>query len=175
MQPFTITVTPQSKKPPHDPIWNHPVLALLQQPKPDITHIAGVTDDVNNSKLYLVPTTFGDLFDNEFAPQPTPRSELPELEPWIKRLTISLIEIWGGRRSPTQISRWCHRMIYQEVLRKIGKFSSPLKMRKIYIREPIEGVAEVVVTLRCGERIRSLVMRIEGVDHRWLCTELFLI
>ena len=70
---------------------------------------------------------------------------------------------------------WCHRTIYHDLLKKIGKFKSALQIRKIYISEPIDGVGEVVVTLRIGERIRSLVMRIEGVDHKWLCTELFLI
>jgi hypothetical protein len=49
------------------------------------------------------------------------------------------------------------------------------KIRKIYISEPIEGVAETTVTLRIGERVRSLILRFEGVDKRWLCTELVLL
>ena len=46
------------------------------------------------------------------------------------------------------------------------------KIRNIYISEPIEGVGEVTVTLRYEERVRSLVLRFEGVNERWLCTEL---
>jgi hypothetical protein len=49
------------------------------------------------------------------------------------------------------------------------------KIRKIYISQPIEGVAETTVTLRIGERVRSLILRFEGVDKRWLCTELVLL
>jgi hypothetical protein len=32
-----------------------------------------------------------------------------------------------------------------------------------------------VLTVRYGDRLRSLVMRFEGIDQKWLCTELFLI
>jgi hypothetical protein len=109
------------------------------------------------------------------APLATPKSELPDLQNWVKRFTISVIEIWCGRRTPLQVSRWCHHAIYRELLKKIGTFKSALYIRKIHLSEPIEGVGEVVVTLRIGERIRSLVIRIEGVDHRWICTELYLI
>jgi len=31
------------------------------------------------------------------------------------------------------------------------------------------------VTLRFNDRVRSLVLRFEGVDKRWLCTELALL
>ncbi|MBU6242846.1 MAG: hypothetical protein KGP06_02165 [Acidobacteria bacterium] len=126
-------------------------------------------------KLYLVPTTFGDEFDPDFAPQPSSLAELPDIEPWLKRFVVSLLEIWIGQRAPQQLSRWCHRAIYQELIRKIGSINTLPKVRNIYRCQPIEGVEEVTVTLRFGDRIRSLVIRFEGVDKRWLCTELFLI
>lgn len=157
------------RKLPSDELWNHPALALFSRP------VAPEKTPDQPPRLFLIPTTYGDHYEQDFAPLPTPKSELPELMPWVKRLVVSLIEIWSGRRSPIQISRWCHRLIYQEVVRGIGRVKPLPKLRKIYINEPIEGVGEVTVTLRCGERIRSLVMRIEGVDHRWICTELFLI
>jgi len=31
------------------------------------------------------------------------------------------------------------------------------------------------VTLRIKERVRSLILRFEGVDKRWVCTELNLL
>ena len=149
-------------------IWNHPALALFpKRIEPQKSPAS--------SRLFLVPSTFGEIYEQEVAPLATPKSELPDLNIWVKRFTITVLEIWSGRRTPIQVSRWCHRTIYHDLLKKIGKFKSSLQIRKIYISEPIEGVGEVVVTLRIGERIRSLVMRIEGVDHKWLCTELFLI
>ena len=51
-----------------------------------------------------------------------------------------------------------------------ARTNSP-RIRKIYIAQPIEGVLEVTATLRFGERVRSLILRFEGVDRRWLCTE----
>ncbi|MFM8190797.1 MAG: Rv3235 family protein [Candidatus Nanopelagicus sp.] len=48
-------------------------------------------------------------------------------------------------------------------------------VRKIYISQPIEGVVEVTATLRIKDRVRSLSLRLEGVDKRWICTELNLI
>ncbi len=50
-----------------------------------------------------------------------------------------------------------------------------LKIRKIYLTQPIEGVIESTVTLRIKDRVRSLILRFEGVDKRWICTELFLL
>ena len=149
-------------------LWSHPMLALFQPPPESNV-------SVNSRKLYLVPTTFGDEYDPDFAPQPSSLDELPDIEPWLKKFVVTLLEIWIGQRAPQQLSRWCHRAIYQELIRKIGSISTLPKIRKIYRSQPIEGVEEVTVTLRFGERIRSLVIRFEGVDKRWLCTELFLI
>ena len=49
------------------------------------------------------------------------------------------------------------------------------RVRKLHMTEPLDGIAEAVLTVRYGDRLRSLVMRFEGVDQKWLCTELFLI
>jgi len=43
------------------------------------------------------------------------------------------------------------------------------------LNQPIEGVVEVTVTLRVIDRVRSLSLRLEGVDKRWICTDLNLI
>jgi len=43
------------------------------------------------------------------------------------------------------------------------------------LNQPIEGVVESTVTLRIKERVRSLILRFEGVDKRWVCTELKLL
>jgi hypothetical protein len=49
------------------------------------------------------------------------------------------------------------------------------QIRKLYTNQPIEGVIEVVVTLRVKDRVRSLTLRFEGVDKRWICTDLNLL
>jgi 6-phosphogluconolactonase/glucosamine-6-phosphate isomerase/deaminase len=65
------------------------------------------------------------------------------------------------------------------VLKKINEQMSSLtqkcQIRKFYFNQPIEGVVEVTVTLRVIDRVRSLILRFEGVDKRWICTELTLL
>jgi hypothetical protein len=155
-------------------LWKHPMLAFYQEP------IAIARPKVP-TKLYLIPTPeyFGrdveDYSDPDFLAKPSPLSDLPEIQEWVTRFALSVVEIWGGRRSANQLSRWCHRQVHQQLVAKPTVIKVAPKIRKIYISEPIEGVAETTVTLRIGERVRSLILRFEGVDKRWLCTELVLL
>jgi hypothetical protein len=59
-------------------------------------------------KLYLVPRPIsfeGEEIDPDIQPKPSPLSELPELEQWVSRYVVSLIEIWSGRRAAMQLSQ----------------------------------------------------------------------
>ena len=150
----------------------HPMLELV--PKQDLPI------PVISQKLYLVPTTDPAIADSSvdpiFGPQPSALSELPNVDSWSRSFVIGLIEIWAGKRPAMQIARSCHRSVHTK-LQNYGKsLSSDLpKIRKIYITQPIEGVIESTVTLRIKDRVRSLILRFEGVDKRWICTELFLL
>jgi len=131
-----------------------------------------------SSKLYLVPTPVrfeGEELEPQIQPKPSPLSDLPELEQWVSRYVVSVIEVWSGKRAAMQLARWTHRNIFDGVVKPSGTKRALPKIRNIYISQPIDGVGEVTVTLRYDERVRSLVMRFEGVDKRWLCTELSLI
>ena len=128
-----------------------------------------------SSKLYLVPTpiTFeGEDLDPDIQLKPSPLQDLPDIDQWVSRYVLSVIEVWSGKRAPMQLARWSHKKVYEVVLSSIRSRSALPKIRNIYISQPIDGVAEVTVTLRYDERVRSLVLRFEGVDKRWLCTEL---
>jgi hypothetical protein len=165
---------PGSATPIDSALWSHPMLSFHQEPKI-------VETPVIPAKLYLIPTPeyFGrdveDYSDPEFLAKPSPLSELPEIQEWVTKFALGVVEIWGGRRSANQLARWCHRQVHQQLLIKPSAIKTAPKIRKIYISEPIEGVAETTVTLRIGERVRSLILRFEGVDKRWLCTELVLL
>ncbi|MEN9758745.1 MAG: hypothetical protein RL270_697, partial [Actinomycetota bacterium] len=102
-------------------------------------------------------------------------SELPDIYDWSKSFIIALIEIWYGRRGISQISGNCHKLVARRIIYYRSKFNGNLKVRRIYISQPIEGVSEITVTLKNEERVRSLILRFEGVDRRWICTELFII
>ena len=153
---------------------SHPLLAFYQAEEREIYKQIP-------TKLYLVPSLefiglgLDEKSDQDFAPQPTPLSDLPDIQEWVSKFVVTVVEIWGDRRSAMQLSRWCHRQVYKQLVNRSATITCPPKIRKIYISQPIEGVAETTVTLRIGERVRALILRFEGVDKRWLCTELVLL
>lgn len=148
-------------------LWNHPMLDLYRKVTPEYLAPAPL--------LYSLTSTFGEEFDPEFAPQPTSASELPELETWILKFAMSVLEIWAGKRQPTQLARWCHHVIYGELIRKVGSQKSVGHVRKLHACEPLDGISESALTVRFEDRIRSMAMRFEGIDRRWLCTSLTLL
>ena len=132
-----------------------------------------------SGKLYLVPTTHGEVFDPQFSPLPSSLDSLPDPSKWTRAYLITVIEILAGRRPINQIARSTHRFIYNNIAAQVGtiKRSSNLapRLRKIHRSEPIEGVIEVSATLTIGSRVRAIAARFEGVDRRWICVEFDLI
>lgn len=124
-----------------------------------------------SGKLYLIPTSHGETYDPEFAPNPSPLIDLPNLERWTLLYLICVIEILAGRRPIQQIARSTHRFTYNEIAARVGAIREVPKVRKIHRDQPIEGVVEVAMTLSFKERVRVLAARFEGIDKRWVCTE----
>jgi hypothetical protein len=150
-----------------DEIPGHPILDLFRSPEPVVPP--------QKAKLYLVPTSYGDEYDPDFAPMPTSASELPDISSWALKYGVSALEIWAGKRPAAQLARWTHRNIYSKLVTDTGSVKEIGRIRKMHMSEPLDGIAESVLTVRYGDRLRSLVMRFEGIDQKWLCTELFLI
>ena len=125
--------------------------------------------------LYQISSIYGEEFDPDFAPVPTSSQLLPALSDWNRTLILSVLEIWAGKRSPSQLARWCHPQVYQDLVRSVRSQSSVGKLRKLHIQEPLDGLCEAIATVRFNERLRSIAIRLEGIDGRWLCTELELI
>ena len=151
-------------------LWHHPVLPIFIEPKPEYKESIP-------TKLYLVPTLdnlSGELVDPDFLPEPSHPSELPDATSWVQRYVVGVIEIWASRRPAMQLARWSHRKVFSQ-LTSPSPLTKGAKIRKIYIAQPIEGVIEATVTLRIKDRVRSLSLRFEGVDKRWLCTEMVLL
>lgn len=121
-------------------------------------------------RLFLIPSNFDESYDPNFSPMPTPQQELPEITLWVRDFTRRLLEVMSSRRSPHQLSRWCHRHPFTALLAMTRSFSELPKVRRVHIRQPLESLAEVTVILEYRSRIQALVMRFEGVDRRWLCT-----
>ena len=152
--------------------WHEPLLDLYSRPLAFPPMVPKIP------KLYLVPTPDfleGEELDGDIGRQASPLSDLPKLDDWVGIYIVSVIESCGGKRPIQQLSRWSHRLVYSALIKDVGKWVPLPKIRKIYISQPLEGIAEVTATLKFDQRIRSLVLRFEGVDKRWLCTKLQLL
>ena len=155
-------------------LWTHPQLDLYS-----LAELANKRKfeplPVQSARLYLVPSNFGEEYEPGFEPVPTSASELPELHTWTMKFAVSVIEIWAGRRQPAQLISRFHRHTYMELLKQVGSQKEIGRIRTIHQSEPLDGICESTVTVRYGDRLRAMVIRFEGVDKRWLCTELRLI
>jgi len=148
-------------------LWNHPMLDLYNHNTQKCVTQAPL--------LYSIPSNFGEDYDPDFAPQPTSATDLPDLRIWTLKFATSVLEIWAAKRQPAQLARWCHHTIYSQLIAKVGSLQEVGKIRKLHQCQPLDGICESALTVRFDDRIRSLAIRFEGVDHRWLCTSLALL
>ena len=175
LQPLLRTQTLQLVSSNQDPaMWSHPQLDLYSLSEIAATRALAALPE-QKAKLYLVPSSFGEEYEPGFEPVPTSASELPELHSWTMKFAISVVEIWAGRRQPAQLISRCHRHIYMQLLKQVGSQSEIGKIRSIHQNEPLDGICESTVTVRYGDRLRAIAIRFEGLDQRWLCTELRLL
>ena len=155
-------------------MWKHPQLDLYS-----LSELAAARKveqlPEQRARLYLIPSTFGEEFEPGFEPIPTSATELPDLHTWTMKFAVSVVEIWAGRRQLAQLISKCHRQIYMKLLKEVGSQKEIGRIRSIHQCEPLDGICESTITVRFGERLRAMVIRFEGVDQRWLCTELRLI
>ncbi len=147
--------------------WLHPVLEIFR-PRP-------MSVLPKKSRRYLVPSVFDDEFDPDFAPVATSSEDLPELNVWCMNFTLNVLEVFAGRRSPTQLTKIFHHRIYCELMKKSGSQKDLGRIRRLHISQPLDGICEATVTVRFADRLRALVFRFEGIDNRWLCTALTLL
>jgi len=161
----TIDVAPISSDPDED--WQHLVLEMF---RPELA-----APVIQKPRLYLIPSTFGEEYDAEFAPKPTSACDLPDISQLTFQFIHSVVEIWAGRRTASQVQAMCHHLIFADLQRKAGQQKLVGKIRKIKVTEPLDGISETTVTIRYGDRLRVVAIRFEGLDGRWLCTALTLI
>ena len=160
-----IDLYPISSDPDED--YLHPVLEMFRP--------AEFLIPPQKAKLYLVPSTFGEEYDAEFAPEPTSAADLPDIRKVIAVFIHNIVEIWAGRRPAIQVQSLCHYKVFTELQRKAGRQKEIGRIRKSRITQPLDGICEATVTIRYGDRLRVAAIRFEGQDQRWLCTSLTLI
>ena len=161
----TVDLIPISSDPDED--WQHLVLEMF---RPELTDLP-----LKKSRLYLAPSTFGEDFDPEFAPEPTSAEDLPDITELMSQFMHNVLEIWAGRRSASQVQAMCHHLIFAEIQRTAGQQKVLGRIRKIKLTQPLDGICESAITVRYGDRLRVVAIRFEGLDNRWLCTALTLL
>ena len=82
----SIDLTPTSSDENED--WLHPILEIFRP--------RGKVVVENKPKLYLVPSSFNDEFDPDFAPEPTSAKDLPDLNEWNLNFSRNVLEIFAG-------------------------------------------------------------------------------
>ncbi|MBU3642401.1 MAG: hypothetical protein FGM48_00495 [Candidatus Nanopelagicaceae bacterium] len=130
---------------------------------------------VQEPYLYKLSSLYKEDYVPGFEPEPTSASELPEITKFAENFAKSVLEIWAGKRPASHLSKYCHRSVYQDLVTAIGYQKEVGKFRRIYINQPLDGLCESTVTVRFKDRLRSMALRFEGVDHKWICTSLDLI
>ncbi|MGH8868893.1 MAG: Rv3235 family protein, partial [Actinomycetes bacterium] len=118
--------------------------------------------------------------DPYFGPQRTPSRALPDPRAWATLISQAVVEVLAGHRPAAQLVRWTSADVYTAIARQsadahgarpVGKHARAV-VRSVHVCEPVDGVAEVCAVVAERRHSWALVLRLEGVDHRWRCTVL---
>lgn len=122
-----------------------------------------------------------------FAPQPTPRAELPAPEPLLRNLAIGVLDVLAGVRDAEQLARWLSEDAFLRLVTRANLSTRARSARGAPVTRPVFTIASVhcaaagetavegVVIISAPARTRALAVRLEGVDGRWRATSLALL
>ena len=104
---------------------------------------------------------------------------LPPARPVAHALVQGLLEVLAGVRPLSQLQRSTTPELFAELElavhgrpRSTGARPGTGAVRSLHVQERPEGVAEVCATVRRGQRMAAVALRLEGLSGRWTCTEL---
>lgn len=114
-----------------------------------------------------------------FGPQRTARADLPDPTAWAARIAHALIEVMTGLRPAPQVVRWTTPEVYAVVARRSAlaarraaagrapRVRQVVRVRRVRICEPVDGVVEAAVVVQHGIRVRAVALRLVGQDGKW--------
>lgn len=118
--------------------------------------------------------------EGDFERQPSRRSQLEDPHPFVAKMAQAIIEVISGQRPAPQLIRHTTPPIY-EVLARRALVSTRRQsaggrraaiVRRIRLCEPVDGVVEASAVVIAHGRVRALALRAEGLDGRWIITQL---
>ena len=128
-----------------------------------------------------------DAHEDYFAPQRTPSAQLPEPEPFLRNLTIGVLEVFSGVREVEQLARWVTEDAFRKLVVRSNLAARARSARGVPAKRPVhsilsvrhsapaEGVVEAVIIVAGPARTRAVAVRLEGMDGRWRATSLALL
>lgn len=122
---------------------------------------------------------FFPAMEDDFARQPTRSSDLPDPEPFVAKIAQAMVEVISGQRPATQLIRHTSPTVYSLLARRALVSTRrlaagprrPAVVRRIRVCEPTDGVVEACAVVVSHGRVRALAFRLEGLDGRWLMTQ----
>lgn len=142
-------------------------------------------DEAWASPTHLVQETLALDFlppdaEGDFDRQPSRRSQLEDPYPFVAKMAQAIIEVVSGQRPATQLIRHTTPPTY-EVLAHRALVASRRRpaagrraaiVRRVRLCEPVDGVVEACAVVVTHGRVRALALRAEGLDGRWIITQL---
>ncbi|MDN5795574.1 MAG: Rv3235 family protein [Intrasporangium sp.] len=110
----------------------------------------------------------------------TRRSKLPDPLPFVAKIAQAIVEVITAQRPAPQLIRHTSPAIYSGLARRAlvaakrrpGGARRPAMVRRVRICEPADGIVEACAVVVVHGRVRALALRLEGLDGRWLVTQL---
>lgn len=118
--------------------------------------------------------------EGDFDRQPSLRSQLDDPYPFVAKMAQAIIEVVLGQRPAPQLIRHTTPPIYA-VLARRALVSSRRQtesgrraavVRRVRLCEPADGIIEACAVVVSPGRVRALALRVEGLDGRWIITQL---
>lgn len=109
--------------------------------------------------------------------------DAPELDAFATRFAQAVVEVIGGDRGVHQLMRWTTSAVYADMARRSHTLNraAPIdrrhrrlraQVRSVHITRPYEGVAEISIHVRHGQRSRAIAACITLIEGRWRCSAL---
>ncbi|WP_168581917.1 Rv3235 family protein [Gephyromycinifex aptenodytis] len=114
----------------------------------------------------------------DFGPRSTSTADLPQAREWSARMGLAIAEAACGARPTLQVMRWVSPSVYESLVRRSARAVQhrratrrPMRVRRVRVCHPCDGVAEATVIIEDHHRVRALAIRMQGIDGRWIITE----
>ncbi|HET7400004.1 MAG TPA: Rv3235 family protein [Intrasporangium sp.] len=118
--------------------------------------------------------------DGAFERRRSRTAQLGDPAPFVAKMAQAIVEVVSGQRPPPQLIRHTTPRVYSVLARRALVSARRQQagtrrgavVRRIRLCEPADGVVEAAAVVVAHGRVRALALRLEGLDGRWLVTQL---